>query len=229
MKPAFYNSSPLPFLVSFFGHCASQHSHPSCSFLLAQQLISPRRSPSHGIPFFFSLAPWNQRHLLGSSESLHANTECFVFCSVALCLIPFPESLSYFSGSGLVPSCQHPFSWEPVNKQRRACAHPLSCFCHIFLCHTLGVPSSMTHHGVDGRLHQSGSRNEGKKKHVLTASSPASPNLCKYFLLRPFPCCAPKPVCQNERNENPPRSEQVRDLGSNPAGASPAQVAPGIS
>lgn len=152
------SSSQGPF---FFGSCTTRHSHPSCSLLLAQQLISRRLHPKSArtllTPLVYFKVAASASYWAPLSPSRHANTERFVFCSVAPCLIPFPESLSYFSNSGLVRSCQHPFPWEPVNKQRRAFVHPLSCFYHLFLRRTLGIPSSMTHHGVDCPPRQSGS------------------------------------------------------------------------
>lgn len=105
----------------FFVSCTTWHSHPSCSLLLAQQLISRRLHPKSArtllTPLVYFKVAASASYWAPLSPSRHANTERFVFCSVAPCLIPFPESLSYFSNSGLVRSCQHPFPWEPVNKQ----------------------------------------------------------------------------------------------------------------
>lgn len=178
----------------FFVSCTTWHSHPSCSLLLAQQLISRRLHPKSArtllTPLVYFKVAARASYWAPLSPSRHANTERFVFCSVAPCLIPFPESPSYFSNSGLVRSCQHPFPWEPVNKQRRAYVHPLSCFYHLFLRRTLGIPSSMTHHGADCPPRQSGS---SRGENTLTTTSPASSNFCQYFLLRLFLCCVPNP------------------------------------
>lgn len=137
-----------------------------------------------------------------------ANTERFVLCSVVPCLIPFPESLSYFSNSGLVRSCQHPFPWEPVNKQRRAYVHPLSCLYHLFLRRPFGILLSVTHHGVDCPPCPSGSR-RGWGGHSSTTTSPASSNFRKYFLLRliPVSCAQPLFVTMGGRRILPDLSE----------------------